>query len=329
MSGEPPAASSPARMRAPDFFIVGHAKSGTTALYEMLRAHPQVFMPALKETRFFARELHPEPPRAGRAEGVAHPSTLGDYLSLFAGATPGQRTGEASPSYLRSQGAPRRIAELRPDARIIAIFREPASFLRSLHLQLLQAHVETEKDLARAIALEQARRETSETAGAPIHQGLMYSEHVQYVEQLRRYHAVFPPEQVLVLIYEDFRADNEATVRQVQRFLDVDDTVPIELTEANPTVRVRSTRIYELQRSLYLGSGPAARAAKAGIKVLTPQRLRRDALAAQRRAQWAKPRPADERLMLELRRRFKGEVVALSEYLDRDLVSLWGYDPVS
>jgi hypothetical protein len=33
--------------------------------------------------------------------------------------------------------------------------------------------------------------------------------------------------------------------------------------------------------------------------------------------------------MLELRRRFKGEVVALSEYLGRDLVTLWGYDSIS
>ena len=33
--------------RVPDFFIVGHAKCGTTALYEMLRAHPQIYMPYL------------------------------------------------------------------------------------------------------------------------------------------------------------------------------------------------------------------------------------------------------------------------------------------
>jgi hypothetical protein len=30
--------------------------------------------------------------------------------------------------------------------------------------------------------------------------------------------------------------------------------------------------------------------------------------------------------MLELRRRFTDEVVALGEYLQRDLVALWGYD---
>ncbi len=74
---------------------------------------------------------------------------------------------------------------------------------------------------------------------SPRPQGLLYSEHVRYVEQLRRYHAVFAREQVLVLIYDDFRADNEATVRRVLRFLDVDDTAPIEAVEANPTVGIR------------------------------------------------------------------------------------------
>jgi hypothetical protein len=47
-----------------------------------------------------------------------------------------------------------------------------------------------------------------------------------------------------------------------------------------------------------------------------------------RRIVFATAQPPDERLMLELRRRFKGEVAALSEYLDRDLLSLWGYDSI-
>ena len=66
----------PAGRRVPDFFIVGHAKSGTTALYEMLRAHPQIFMPDLKEPKFFAYEgedvvghifFSPVIPRTGEA----------------------------------------------------------------------------------------------------------------------------------------------------------------------------------------------------------------------------------------------------------------------
>jgi hypothetical protein len=315
----------------PEFFIVGQPKSGTTALYEMLRSHPGIYMPELKETRYFDREWHPgmKPiveDSAAQAPAPSasdlHPNTLGQYLSLFAGAKSDQRAGEASPGYLRSPLTAARIAEFEPDARIIAIFREPASFLRSAHLQLLQDHVETEKDFRKAIA-----REQSIDVEKPV---LWYArERVEYVKQLRRYHDLFAPERVLALIYDDFRADNEGTIRRVLRFLDVEDAGAISYTEANQTVLVRSPRMYQLQRSLYLGSSPGTRIAKAAIKALTPQRLRHEGLRALRkRVIFGKPPPPDEALMLELRRRFEPEVVALSEYLDRDLVSLWGYDRI-
>lgn len=314
--------------RMPDFFIVGHPKCGTTALYRMLRRQPQIFMPDLKETRFFARE-HPYPGNPGR-----HPDTLEEYLSLFDPAQAGQRVGEASPQYLGSRVAASRIAELAPDARIIAILREPASFLRSFHLELLRDHVETEPSLRRAIALEELRRREkgnpkSPGYGAPHSPGLVYSEHVRYVEQLRRYHEHFLPGHVLVLIYDDFLADNEAAVRRVLEFLDIDDASPVEAMAANPTVRVRSVRMYGLVRSLYLGRGPLAHGTKTAIKALTPERVRRDALKLlRRRVLYGKPQPPDEEYMLELRRRFKSEVIAVSEYLGRDLVTLWGYDRV-
>ena len=230
--------------------------------------------------------------------------------------------------YLWSPGAARRIAEVQPAARIVAILREPASFLRSLHLQNLQSHYETVADLGEALALEDDRR-----AGRRIPrrcrrpQTLLYSEYVRYAEQLRRYRAVFAREQLLVLIYDDYRADNEATVRQVLRFVGADDTVPIEPTEVNATVRIRSQPLDELVHSVSVGRGPLSRAAKASLKALAPRRLRRAALeAVQRRLVLAPPPPVDEALMLQLRRRFAPEVVALSEYLDRDLVALWGYD---
>jgi hypothetical protein len=310
-------------LRVPEFFIVGHPKSGTTALYEMLRRHPGVYMPDLKEPRFLAGDLRSRFQGAGGSERF--PQTLEQYLALFAGARPEQRVGEASPSYLRSRTAAGAIAELQPDARIIAILREPASFLRSLHLELLQNHVETEKDLRKAIAAEAlAPAGVGEQASVSL---LRYTDRVHYVEQLRRYRDVFPPEQVLVLIYDDFRRDNEGTVRTVQRFLGIDDTHPIESIEANPSVAVRSRRLDELVRALYGGSTPAARAAKSAIRTLTPERVRSEAFAAiRRKLVYARPADPDEDLMAELRCRFRGEVVALSEYLDRDLVSLWGYD---
>jgi Sulfotransferase domain len=308
--------------RVPDFFIVGHPKSGTTALYQMLERHPQLHMP-VKEPRFFAPELRSRflDSRFSRLLPSKLPSTLDSYLSLFAGARPEQLIGEASPSYLRSELAAQRIAEVAPEAKIVALFREPASFLRSFHLQSVHNHVETQKDFAKAIALEDSRRHGKQIpllSQTP--QTLLYSEHIRYAEQLRRYHAHFSPENVLVLIYDDFRSDNEATVREVQRFLGVEDTLPIGPTSTETLPGIRSLTLHQLKRAVFLARrrrGRAARRAPANGGALQ---------AAWRRVVYTDPPAPDEQLMLELRRRFKPEVVALSEYLDRDLVTLWGYE---
>jgi hypothetical protein len=312
--------------KMPDFFIVGHPKCGTTALYEMLRSHPQIFMPELKEPWFFAQDMRP---RFQPVRQAPTPQNLPDYLALFAGAGPDQRAGEASSTYLLSHDAAGHIAEVIPGARIIAILREPAAFLRSLHQQLLKTHVESKKRLGAAMALEPARREGRRIPrGSHRPQLLLYSDHVRYAEQLRRYHEVFPREQVLVLIYDDFRADNEGTVRTVRRFLGVDDTAPVEVTDANPTtVSMRSQGLDELLNKVSVGRGPVSRTVKAGLKAVMPSELRSRAISAtQRHVVNRPPPPPEEEVMLGLRRRFKGEVVALSEYLDRDLVTLWGYD---
>ncbi|HYM53927.1 MAG TPA: sulfotransferase [Solirubrobacteraceae bacterium] len=325
---ESPAPAGASQTRVPDFFVVGHAKSGTTALFSMMRRHPQIHMPK-KEPWFFAAEVHP--PAAPRPAGTGKtPKTLEEYLSLFGGAMPEQRIGEASCLYLWSHTAARAIAEVNPDARIIAILREPASFLRSLHFQFVQVYLEPEKDLRRAIGLEDSRRQGKHLPSNPYWPGAtLYSEHVRYVEQLRRYHEMFPAEQVLVLAYEDFRRDNEATVRKVWRFLEVDDTLPVVVREANPTVRVRSRRLYSLMHTVAAGEGPLPRAVQATARTLAPRRLSREsAMAIRDRIIYGAPRPPDESLMTELRHRFKGEVVALSEYLGRDFVTLWGYDKV-
>ena len=315
------------RQRAPDFYVVGHEKCGTTALHMMLSRHPQIFMSKLKETRFFAPELRSRYLRLGPRE---LPETLEEYLALFADARPEQRVGEASPSYLRSDVAAARIAELRPDARIIAILREPAAYLRSFHLQAVHNHIESQKDFGKALALEPARRRGKRiprlSQSPPT---LLYSDHVRYVEQLRRYEDVFAPEQILVLIYEDFRSDNEAVLRQILRFLDVEEVVAIESEETYRLQAVRS--VFLLRTGLALSSarrkaaagGPVLRALNSAIPTPTRNRTFR---RLWRQAIYAEQPPPDEELMLQLRRRFRPEVEALSEHLGRDLIALWGYD---
>jgi hypothetical protein len=325
MSGEGPKAASATRPvgRVPDFFIVGHHKSGTTAMYEMLRGHAQIFMPQMKEPEFFGRDLARRQELARDSSrqtfGGTRPSSYVEYLALFDTAKPEQKVGEASPSYLRSHTAASQIAEAQPAARIIAILREPASFLRSLHLQMVRNHVQSELDFGKAVLGEGVAGDGNRVS--------QYTDRVRYVEQLSRYGSVFPSEQVLVLIYDDFRADNETTVRTVLRFLDVDPDAPIADVDANPTVAPRSGTLDRWAHGVRTGRGPLARGMKASFRALTPPRMRRGAVRTlQRNVIYRSAPPPDEAVTLELRRRFKPEVVALSEYLDRDLVRLWGYD---
>jgi hypothetical protein len=331
-------ASAAAQRRVPDFFIVGHAKCGTTALYAILRSHPQIYMPDVKEPRFFAPELLSRFREQGAEDSPEpavnrHRYSLEAYLDLFAAADPEQRAGEASPIYLRSMTAAARIAEVQPHARIIAIVREPASFLRSLHLQNVQNHLESERDFGKALALEGSRREGRNIpprCHSP--EALMYSDHVRYVEQLRRFRDVFGAEQMLVLIYDDFRRDNEASARAVLRLLEVDDTAELEAVETKPLRAVRNPRLHGVRQTLWRARHNPAAAGRLSrtVAALTPEQLRSGTgRSLWRRFVYSDPAPPDEALMLAIRRRFKGEVVALSEYLDRDLVALWGYDRIS
>src|SRR5947209_17225315 len=285
--------------RIPDFFIVGHAKCGTTALYEALRRHPEIFMPLNKEPWYFARS-NPHPQTRGE-RSIAYTGrrveSLDEYLANFADARPGQHIGEGSTSYLWSPTAAAAIAEAQPSARIIAILREPADFLRSLHLQRLTDHIESETDFAKAIALDDERR-----AGRKIPkyafwpQSIIYSDQVRYVEQLRRYEAVFPREQILVLIYDDYRRENDATLRTVLRFLGVDEGQSLGVTESNTTSRrVRSNRVNDLARMLNQGRGPISGTLNSTIKTVASPRVRKRVLRpVYRRVLYGRPRAPDE-----------------------------------
>src|SRR5436190_8961394 len=105
------AAATRGGVRMPDFFVIGHAKCGTTALYEMLCKHPQIYMPeykrgAGKEPWYFSRD-NPNPQLTDKrsVEFTGRKGmTLQEYLSLFSEAGENQVLGEASTSYIWSRG---------------------------------------------------------------------------------------------------------------------------------------------------------------------------------------------------------------------------------
>jgi hypothetical protein len=114
----------------PNFFIIGAPKSGTTSLANYLSAHPEVHFSDPKEPKYFHSDFHPE-----------HRYALdeGGYLGCF---DPGEMSrcsavGEGTVWYLYSEVAVSRILEFNPEARLIAMLRNPVDLAYSLHSQLL------------------------------------------------------------------------------------------------------------------------------------------------------------------------------------------------
>src|SRR5436190_21521408 len=112
-------------MKTPNFFIVGAPKCGTTAMYEFLKQHPQIFM-TRKEVDFFGSDLYMK-------ERIRDESA---YLQLFAAATDEFRVGEGSVWYLYSKRAAAEIKRFVSDARIIIQLRDPTDMIYSLHSEL-------------------------------------------------------------------------------------------------------------------------------------------------------------------------------------------------
>ncbi|MDX1419443.1 MAG: sulfotransferase [Rubricoccaceae bacterium] len=326
-------------MPRPSFFIAGHSKSGTTALARFLGQHPALFLCSPKEPNYFCPSFWRVKPTDRRTEGAPRSAfegwTEAEYLALFDGAAPGQRCGEASAAYLYSDEAAERIHAFDPEARIIMIFREPVSFLRSYHLQLLKnaaAEGETVRDLGEAIRLEPARRRGEHLPeGCRLPEFLYYTtDRLAYDVHYDRFAAVFPEEQILALLYDDFRSDNAGTVRRVFSFLGVDPAFEPAFGEHNMGGRsLRSRRAQAWMHQLTMGRGPLGRV-KPLVKALVPPALRRRATrAGYERFVYDEAPPVDPAVAAHIRAAARPHVEALGERLGRDLIAEWGYASVS
>ena len=134
-------------MKKPDFFIVGAPKCGTTALAEYLRQHPDVFFSDPKEPCYFCNDF----PRKRYVESES------DYTALFRKAKSGSILGEGSVWYLYSECAIENIYQFNPNAKIIAMIRNPVDLVYSLHSQLVYSGEETISDFEEAWDIQYKR----------------------------------------------------------------------------------------------------------------------------------------------------------------------------
>jgi hypothetical protein len=302
---------------APNFFLVGAPKCGTTAMFHYLAAHPDVFMPRTKEPKFFAPDLD----EGTRADERSFVRDLSQYLALFSDWQGERRVGEGSVWYLYSRVAAQEIKKFAPEARIIIMLRDPVETMYSLHAQRLVSGAEDITSFEEALRAQEDRANGERLPKfAFVVKGLLYRDVVQYASQVERYFDTFGRDRVLVLIFEEFAADPTSAYRQVCDFLDIDTTFSPTFERINPATVVRSRLVRDVLRfhPALIGNrlrvGPVRR---------NWRRLKRALLAMNEKRQ-ARP-PLDPLLRAELAQQLAPDVARLSRLLDRDLIAFWNF----
>jgi len=237
----------------PGFLILGAQKAGTTALYAYLRWHPGITGPAWKEVSYFDRHYR----RGTRWYRGQFPLRAGDRL-----------VGEASPGYLFHPLAPERVRATVPDAKLIALLRDPVDrALSHYHHEVALGREALSFEEAVDAEPERTRGEQERLVREPGYFSHAWWDYTylargRYVEQLERWFAVFPREQLLVVPSEELARRPDETYAKILDFLDAPkhrlDSYPRvyeqEYEEMRPETRRRlgeyfaepNRRLYEL-----------------------------------------------------------------------------------
>ena len=299
-------------MRMPNFLVIGAARSGTSSLYYYLKQHPEVYMSPVKETNFFALEGEELDFAGLRTPGLRRSITdIEAYRELFEGVSKETAIGEASPSYLYSPKAPARIGHHVPDAKLIAILRNPAERAFS-HFLFFSVAIGCEPlaDFAQAIREEERRaRDNWEWSWHYVRLGF-------YAAQLERYFRLFDENQIRIYLYEDLESDPIGLLQDIFRFLGVDEAfAPDTSIRHNPSGIPRSRGLHAFLRALQRNP------VRSLLRPLVPNWIRRwlnrpvgslwrGNLASQKLA------PDMRRQLIDL---YRDDILRLQELINRDL----------
>jgi hypothetical protein len=210
----------------PTFVIAGAQKAGTTSLFGYLRDHPQSAPSLTKEVHYFDRRF-----RCGESWYRMH-FPLSATAERTSSSAPLKATFESSPYYMFDPRVPERMQRLLPDVKVIFLLRNPASRAFS-HYQHSRRRGREPLTFEAAIAAEPARLagEHERLLAEPDYQSLAHQRYSYlsrgiYVDQLTRWQAYFPPEQLLILQSEQMFREPAATLAEVLDFLELDRWTP-------------------------------------------------------------------------------------------------------
>lgn len=300
------------RTTMPNFLVIGAAKCGTDALCSYLDQHYDVYMCPNKEPNFFVAEGRGRIPYDGPGDRETLErfdmwvTSLEGYQALFAGATTEKAVGEGTTWYLYDEDAPRRIHRHLPDAKLIAVLRNPVDRAYSAFTMLLRDGRETSSDFARALAAEDRR---VRAGWDPIWH---YRRMGFYHAQLSRYFEAFDAAQIRVVLYDDFNARPGEVLRELFGFLQVDDDFVPDTTERhNVSLVPRHQGSYRLVAGRSRLRAVGRTLLPAGVR----ERVRRRVMAGG----FTRPAPIDPVVRRQVVDIFRADVLRLQELLGRDL----------
>lgn len=203
-------------MTLPNFFIIGAAKSGTSSLQMYMKEHPEIFISPIKEPHYFSYNSDSKN-TSGPGDSVRNAITdLASYQKLFDGVTNEKAIGEASPTYLYRPEAPIRIHQMIPNAKLIAILRDPADRAFSAYLHAVRDQREPIEDFHQALKMEKER--ILNNWGPLWH----YTNVGFYYQQLKRYYDLFEPNNIKVVLLEELKQCPQTVLKDIFLFLNVD-----------------------------------------------------------------------------------------------------------
>ena len=226
-------------MSLPNFMCIGAAKSATTTLYDILRQHPEVYIPSFKEPHFFDipenYENGIEWYKKNYFKQVKEEKCIGDF----------------TPSYLFEKQAPERICNaLGKDVKFIVLLRNPVDRAYSHYLHSVRDEHE-HLDFKQALKGEKNRLEQyakednylSYLRHSYFHQGL-------YGDMVERYLQYFPLEQFLFIHFEEeFLQQREYAISSILDFLGINNKAALKIDlKSNPASKARSKQLKKIMK---------------------------------------------------------------------------------
>jgi Sulfotransferase family len=255
-------------MPRPNFLVAGAARSGTTALIEGLRLHPDVFVTRPKEPHYFAlhdQEIDFRGPGDGDWVNKVVVNDRERYLSLYESDRDYRARGDGSVStlYYAERSLPE-ILRVNPEMRVVVLLREPVERAFSSYTYLRLRGMEPEADFRVALADENRRRE------ANWHHLWHYTGMSHYADDLEILLDGLGRDRVGVWFYDDLQSDYQRVLGEVAAFLDLP---PFPQPPTLPKVNASGTaRLDVAQRAIRWAT--RNQAVRAAVKRVVPFRSR-------------------------------------------------------